>query len=240
MLIALTLQESSGNFITFRGTMIRIFLLAVLLGMVVSAHAQTHKCLGPNGRIIYSDAPCANNQTGSEIRLRENSIDTRADWERNERYIQQRRQDEANKTSNTRPLPSQERTDQDRAQSPECVAAIRSANTQPSNASPQKIDSDRGSARQICGFDPWPGPSMMQIDAENRRSRALEEAARARMNPIIRSCDASGCWDINGNRYNGNNGRYFRAGDDTFCIRTGNTLDCSGRQVNRVLPQFKP
>ncbi len=209
--------------------MIRIFLLAALLGMAVSAHAQTHKCQGPNGRIIYSDAPCANNQTGSEIRLRENTIDTRMDAERNERYIQQRRQDEADRAHKTRPLSPRENVEQDRAQSAECMAAIRSANTQPGNASPQKVDSDRGSARQVCGFDPWPGPSMTQIDAENRRSRALEEAARARMNPIIRSCDASGCWDMNGNRYNGNNGRYFRVGDDTFCIRTGNNLDCSAR-----------
>lgn len=209
--------------------MIRIFFLAVLLGMVVPAHAQTHKCQGPNGRIIYSDAPCASNQTGSEIRLRENTIDTRMDWERNERYIQQHQQDDADKTSHARPVPSRENAVQDRSQSPECVAAIRSANTQPSNASPQKIDSDRGSARQVCGFDPWPGPSMTQLDAENRRSRAVEAAARARMNPIIRSCDTSGCWDINGNRYNGSNGRYLRADNENLCTRVGNTLNCEAR-----------
>ncbi|WP_431777286.1 DUF4124 domain-containing protein [Ottowia caeni] len=197
--------------------------------MVVPAHAQTHKCQGPNGRIIYSDAPCASNQTGSEIRLRENTIDTRKDWERNERYLQQRQQEEAEKAGGARPLPSPEYANQDRAQSPECAAAIRSANTQPSNASPQKIDADRGSARQVCGFDPWPGPSMTQIDTENRRSRALEAAAQARMNPIITSCDAGGCWDTNGIRYNGTNGRYFRAGDDTFCTRVGKTLNCGAR-----------
>lgn len=209
--------------------MIRILLIAVLIGTSMPAHAQTHKCQGPNGRIIYSDAPCTNNQAGGEIRLRENTIDTRTDWEGNERYIQQRKQDDAARSNTARPLPSRESADQERTQSPECAAAIRSANTQPSNASPQKIDADRGAARQVCGFDPWPGPSMTQIDAENRRSRALEAAAQARMNPIITNCDASGCWDSNGIRYNGTDGRYFRAGDDTLCTRIGNTLNCTGR-----------
>lgn len=51
-------------------------------------------------------------------------------------------------------------------------------------------------------------------------------SAHARMNPIIRSCDTIGYWDIHGNRYNANSGRYFRAYNETLCTRVRNTLNC--------------
>ena len=201
--------------------------VAILVGALapVTGFAQVHKCKDATGKTIYSDAPCTAGATGGAIRLRENSIDTRVDWERNQRYIRQRQAEDRQAPQRISGNTRQTVAGDEKRMSPACRTAINNANTQGLNATPAKIDGDRGEARRICGFDPWPGPSLAQVDAENRRSEALKKAAKARMNPTIASCDAGGCWDTEGNRYNGSNGAYHRT-DGAFCTGGGNSLSC--------------
>lgn len=137
------------------------------LTFVGTVQAQTHKCLGPNGKVVYSDKPCASGHTGGQIQLRENTIESRMDWERNERYIREQQSNRSGaQISRSSSSPS---GSPDAARTPECEKAIRNANTQSRDATPQKIDGDRGAARRVCGFDPWPGPSATEIDAANKR-----------------------------------------------------------------------
>lgn len=187
------------------------------------AAAEVFRCKGPNGKLVYSDSPCTSNSTGGVIELRENSLDTRMDREHNERYIErQRQQGTGEQGMNT--VPTTGTTQDTQRDSPTCRLAIRNANTQSSSATPAKIDSDRAEAIRECGFNPWPGKTASEIDAENRRSRAIERAARSQPAQIT-TCDASGCWDTMGNRYNGTGQTLFRT-DGRTCTRVGNTLQC--------------
>lgn len=188
-----------------------------------TASAQVHRCKGPDGKLAYSDAPCAPQSTGGAIKLHENSLDTRQDRERNERYLQERQQEEQGRRMDAAQAAGTAEADA-RRDSPACRLAIRNANTQGSTATPVKIDSDRAEAIRECGFNPWPGKTASEIDAENRRSRAIERAARHRPS-LITTCDASGCWDTLGNRYNGTGRTLFRT-DGRPCTRTGNSLEC--------------
>lgn len=195
----------------------------MLAASTTSAQAQVHRCKGTDGKLVYSDAPCTPHATGGAIKLHENSIDTSTDRERNERYLQQRRQEEHEQQRTTAPAAGAAQADSNR-DSPACRLAIRNANTQGSTATPAKIDNDRAEAIRECGFNPWPGKTASEIDAENRRSRAIDRAAR-RHPGLITTCDASGCWDTLGNRYNGTGSTLFRT-DGSTCRRTGNTLQC--------------
>ena len=210
--------------------------MAVLVFFALSAntsYAQVHRSKGADGKMIYSDAPCAASSTGGAIQLHDNVIETHMDRERNERYLQEQEQRKPPPVlPRTRPVVT---APSDRAgpanserNAPECQLAIRNANTQSGSASPTKIDNDRAEASRVCGYNPWPGKSASEIDAENRRSTALERATRNRTG-VVRNCDAGGCWDIQGMRYNGSGQTLIRA-DGQVCRRVGNLLECD--QVN--------
>lgn len=207
-----------------------------LLALSFCANAQVNKCKGSDGKVHYSDTGCAANQSGGQVKLQNNTIDTSMDWRRSERFLQQRRQQAAQEVFQQGAMNANTAGHQNQRRSPACELAIRNATTQSNSASPSKIDGDRGEARRICGFDPWPGMSMTEADAANKRSQAMERAARAReietnerSNPAgLHGCNRSGCWDSGGNRYNraGNSGNFFRS-DGKFCTASGNTLICN-------------
>ena len=66
------------------------------------------------------------------------------------------------------------------------------------------------------------------LDRENEaKDEARRKARRHNVPPIIMSCDAGGCWDDFGNRYNhAGGGNLFRQ-DGRFCMRTGSDLMCN-------------
>ncbi|WP_424457931.1 DUF4124 domain-containing protein [Ottowia sp.] len=196
---------------------------ALLMLGASTAGAQVHRCTGPDGKLVYSDAPCAPQSSGGAIKLQENSLDTRMEREHNERYLQGRQQEAQGQQMDAAQAANAAQADA-RRDSPACRLAIRNANTQSSTATPAKIDNDRAEAIRECGFNPWPGKTASEIDAENRRSKAIERAARRRPG-LITTCDTSGCWDTLGNRYNGTGRTLFRT-DGQACIRTGNALEC--------------
>jgi hypothetical protein len=211
-------------------------LACALTAGATTASAQAYKCKTPSGTIAYSDRPCETGQTGGTIQLRDNSIDTSAARNAHARTLQraeQRREQGQMRSMAAAPVngPSQSVPE---PPSYACKKAINNANTQSTSAPPSKIDADRGEARRVCGFDPWPGPSASEIDAANRRSRAIERQARAAeaaaaadSGPAsITNCDAGGCWDTKGKRYNGDGQTMFRS-DGKTCTRLGNMLNCS-------------
>ena len=82
------------------------------------------------------------------------------------------------------------------------------------------IVTEGAAAARICGFNPWPGPTMVEQAAERRRQaqaqaevqaqirqqqeedRRRKEQELARGPAKVSNCDASGCWDFQGARYN--------------------------------------
>ncbi|MBS0405047.1 MAG: DUF4124 domain-containing protein [Proteobacteria bacterium] len=171
-------------------TLAFVALLAAMFLAASPAYAQVHKCKDVAGKTIYSDAPCAVGTRGRQINVQPNTIDTRMDWERSERYIRSRQQEnELRRPSAAQPSAPEQQANEKR-DSYACKMAIRNAETQSTSASPTKIDSDRGEARRICGFNPWPGPSASEVDAANRRTQAIERQTRDANRPRI--CNSIG------------------------------------------------
>lgn len=48
--------------------MFRVLLLSVLSAYAITVQAQVHKCIGPNGKTTYSQAPCPAGSKSGEIR----------------------------------------------------------------------------------------------------------------------------------------------------------------------------
>ena len=161
---------------------IRHLALSALLLLPFTAQAQNvYKCPDAKGRIQFTDQPCSGSLNANRVKVQANSLDASharglVDRQRNERE-QQQYSSAPNLANETRTTP-QTRSSAD----VDCKLAIRNADVQSQHAKPQKIDADRAQARGVCGFDPWPGKSMTEIDAENRRAEALrKEQNRPRM-----------------------------------------------------------
>ncbi|MET4580290.1 DUF4124 domain-containing protein [Ottowia thiooxydans] len=190
-----------------------------------TSHAQVHRCKGADGKTVYSDAPCASSNSGGVVRLHDNVIETQMDRERNERYLLEHRRQSTETGSPAVTAPAARVGNSSAAaNSPECRLAIRNANTQSGSATPTKIDNDRAEASRVCGYNPWPGKSASEVDAENRRSAAIERSLRHRAR-LVGQCDAGGCWDTLGVRYNGSGARLIRS-DGQACRRVANSLEC--------------
>lgn len=55
----------------------KLTLAAALYCLALGAHAQAHKCIGPDGKIQYSDTACPSDAKGTTVRTdRPNSVDT--------------------------------------------------------------------------------------------------------------------------------------------------------------------
>lgn len=166
---------------------LKLVVAAVFCALALPSLAQVHKCKGADGKVRYSDMPCAADASGGRINVRPNTIDTSIDRARTERRIQQRQLESAQQQTAPAPLPPQQSARRS-ADSYECRMAIRNAGIHGSRATPKEIDDARAKAISICGYNPWPGKTMVEIDAENRRTRAIE---RSRPNPND-ICDHAG------------------------------------------------
>ncbi|MDO5288517.1 MAG: DUF4124 domain-containing protein [Pseudomonadota bacterium] len=209
-------------------------LIAGLLACA-AANAQIYRCTH-GGKTTYSQTPCTSG-TSKIVNTRPNTIDTSMDWQRNQRYIQQRQMQQQMQQRQWQPPIAHHAPNRHNA-SAECNLAIRNANIQSGSARPEKIDNDRAAAIQACGFNPWPGPSMAEIDAQNQQARAIEEHARRqqamaaseearRRNPTLTNCDQGGCWGTDGTRYNrGAGNTFFSSKGGTCTAINGNQLHC--------------
>ena len=194
----------------------------------LQAYAQVYRCQAAGGKTTYSNFPCATDEKGAHVRITDNSVESRdlrnyARAQKEREFERKYGQEEAMGEARTR--------DAGKADSYECKLAIKNASNQSAvgKASPRKIDDDRAQAAQICGYNPWVGQTMVEADAANKRSEALERAARAaereRNRPsTLTNCDGGGCWDDRGNRYNNAAGGNFTRSDGKFCISTGGGL----------------
>lgn len=76
-----------------KGSDMKKFIFAALaLGVCFASNAQLRKCVGPDGKVTYSDVVCTGNSATHNVKLHDNTLDTsglRAEGQRieqNERY----------------------------------------------------------------------------------------------------------------------------------------------------------
>lgn len=59
------------------GSHMKKFIFAALaLGVCFASNAQLRKCVGPDGKVTYSDVLCANNSATRDLKLHDNTVDT--------------------------------------------------------------------------------------------------------------------------------------------------------------------
>lgn len=54
----------------------KILFVAIALGISFSSQAQLRKCVGPDGKVTYSDVVCASNSATRDVKLHDNTLDT--------------------------------------------------------------------------------------------------------------------------------------------------------------------
>lgn len=164
-----------------------LLLAALAVLLPCSASAQVFKCVDASGKITFSDQGCATGHAGSAISIKPaNSSDSSQYRSQQPTYSQPERGQQQTGTRVTIVGDSgREESERNRL--------CREAST-PHKGAHGLTASQRVHAAKIChGIDlPMPEPAAAQPYT------APAPAAP----PVITSCDAAGCWDSNGVRYN--------------------------------------
>lgn len=172
--------------------------------MVGTVQAQVWKCTNSEtGRIEYSGTPCSGrNSTGDRLNARSRSSESSAS------RSAAPHQDERGLAESA---PQQEGSAQGSGDNNECAAAdnaYESAKARRAAASVVQPLKDRANA--LCGRVPT----------------GAGRATPSRVSASISSCDGSGCWDTDGNRYNAGGGNTYFSADGQTCRKVGTQLQC--------------
>lgn len=226
---------------------LRLIITAAFCALALPALAQVHKCKGPDGRIVYSDGPCAMGASGGQINVQHNTIDASMDRERTQRYIeQQQMESRRQEMQQMQRMPApQIQASMQRRDSYACQKAIRNAGVQGSRAKPGDIDAERAKAASICGYNPWPGPTMTELASRERIERERLEAERqAEANRTqtddwvlrkpdprqLETCFGGQCRDDQGNSYSPTpDGTRMRSDDGRCTADATGRVDCDTR-----------
>ncbi|MDF2457766.1 MAG: hypothetical protein K0S79_182 [Nitrospira sp.] len=205
-----------------------LFLLTVIIALASPVtKAEVFRCTTAAGKVEYSDGPCVNG-TSRPVQVNQNSLPSSGHREQvlrdeNERL---RKQLEASKTSNQSQsttaanTPALGRTEADLAAekggSIECARAKRSYEVATSS-----IQQNRNTAAEelamysACGIKP---PDKTVVNITNVHVGGAQRSYR------MTNCDAGGCWDNQGTRYNRSGGTLI--GPRGACVQTGTALRC--------------
>lgn len=217
----------------------KIWGLALLLAIAGAAHGQVHKCVA-GGKTVYSEQPCSAEQRGGQMLGRSA---TEMDPER-DAYTARLHRESLNRTMQQNreaidgPLRAAREEPEYEAERPVASAPVRPT------ASPGGATScDTWTSRKGCiggsratnpnwapgkGYTGGSSPEDRQRDERDRLE--AERVARLKPRPTnLTNCDAGGCWDNVGNRYNnigGQAGSYVRT-DGKVCRPNGDMITCN-------------
>ena len=202
-------------------------LLAFLIALApIVAEADVFRCTTASGKVEYSDGPCVNG-TSRAVQVNQNSLPSSGYREQvlrdeNERL---RKQLDATKTSNQSQStaasgPALGRTEADLAAEKggtiECARAKRNYEVATSSIQTNRnTDADELAMYSACGIKP---PDKTVINVTNVHVGGGQRSYR------MTRCDAGGCWDNQGTRYNRSDGKLV--GPRGACVQTGPTLRC--------------
>lgn len=205
--------------------------LALLAAISLSgiAHAQVYKCSEDgSGKITYSDVPCHGRNAGRHVDVQDNTLDTSGSREqalrREVRELQQRMDSYDSGTARGQYGRTQADLQAERADSVACERAKRSLEVEAGSMTRNRstVASKEAAMRSACGLR-----EPDRIDIHNDYHG--RSAARVhRPHPgVITNCDAGGCWDNTGGRYNkGAGNTYFPAGGGGACRMIAGRMQC--------------
>lgn len=207
------------------------FTLALLavISLAGPAHAQVYKCKeNGSGKITYSDVPCHGGNTGRDVDVRDNTLDTSGSREqalrREVRELQERMDTYESRAGSSQYGRTQADLQAERADSVACERARRSLEIEAGSMTRNKatVASREAAMRSACGLRE---PDRVEIHNDYR---GRTPARVHRPNPgVITHCDAGGCWDRTGGRYNKGAGNGdFPAGGGGACQMIGGRMQC--------------
>ncbi|MEJ8837762.1 DUF4124 domain-containing protein [Ramlibacter sp. AN1133] len=204
---------------------------SLALGILVAAHtahAQVFKCAGPDGKITYSQAPCAG--AGQLLDARKPSAVPPGELTQR-REVERARRGQA---AENEPTPDRGSVQEQR---PSCLddREVRNVEAAASSILLDALDREvhGEQVRRARSCRPLMTAAEMQmrkeeLRAQRRASRAPAPAAptQGAAGPVFSSCDGGGCWGWDGSRYTDSAGGNFTRQDGAFCVRSGDALSC--------------
>lgn len=189
-----------------------IFLVGAITTTISAA--DVFKCTDAQGRTQYSDAPCGS--TAKVLRqstLRGNVIDgseERSTAARVRREIYQQNNQLSYSSGNSRSGCPSEREIKNLETSASSVTATRDQ---------QRMHADALRLARACGTGQTVEPTPSRRPYENVTGHAGQ-------NTGMSSCDSTGCWDVQGRRYNSAAGGNLWREDGKFCVKVGPDYQC--------------
>lgn len=222
----------------------RFILALAVFGASVPVEAQVHKCVDASGRATFSDTPCPTSAKTSNQVLGREATETRiepedAGYRRNMESINRSR---AALQGSVDVVTRQ-------SQGPEGggAAIMDGPSSQQVRSTLQgsggRDDCETTSTRKSCiggsrsanpnwsprrGYYGGGGAADQQFEIEQERLRQAAAAKAAQPPAMLTNCNAGGCWDIQGNRYNstGNGSRLVKSEGRT-CQANGKFVSCN-------------
>lgn len=188
---------------------IRVVVATLLVWVSIGAAAQVHRCVDAAGKTTFSDQPCPTSAKSAARVLGADATNRR--WE-NEVYGRER---------NMRSIQNASRIIQARTSDAAGDAGAGIIDHDPNERI--RAQDDRNMQRRMAEIE------ADRARQEDREARAEAARAAAVGRPTtITNCNAGGCWDNAGNRYNRTgNGQNFWRSDGRFCRATGSSMSCN-------------
>lgn len=209
-----------------RGVICGLAVLVIHSVLTPPAQAQVFKCKDDRtGQIAYSQTPCHGSASGGRVKIQENSMDTSGEMAQAARLSAKRmREDREREVARAEYVARlrAERTASERAETARECADVSRRYDEAKNrqASPDQMQKLKNTRRAACGMESEPvgmagSPAPLSMPAPTPAPS------------VITSCDASGCWDNMGGRYNKGAGQtYIPAQGGGHCQMVGGMMRC--------------
>ncbi len=205
-------------------------VLACALSM--QSAAQVIRCTDPRtGKITFTDGKCTGGESGVQVQERPTPEQIQADRQQAQEAMQRERMEQAaderrrrSETAQASPAVANSPVQTiGRSESAECKTALRDMDTaQRSIANQNGVPAARAAVNAACATN-------MNVDGGTARRLQPHVQGAVVPNPVrsatVTSCDAGGCWDNRGARYN-RSGNVFLGPGGRTCQQTGSTMRC--------------
>lgn len=192
-----------------------------------AAGAQVIRCVEPKtGAVTYTDGKCSGTQRGAEVVPQSTPDQIRQERAQSQEALRRNQQEqaaiaarEAANAARTRYAEQADTNQADKSQSAECKRALSNLDVvQRSITNKNGVPGARAIVNVECGTN-------INIDGNSRRARSHDPMSMPMQPSVITSCDAGGCWDNMGGRYNRSGKAFFGPGGKA-CQQIGSMMQC--------------
>ncbi|GER16721.1 DUF4124 domain-containing protein [Variovorax boronicumulans] len=187
----------------------------LLAALPLTSAAQVHRCTDSAGKISYSDSPCSTSAKRAEKVMGRDA--TEMHWEP-EGYRHQQQLESAARAQQA--LLDTQETVTNQSRGTTGAGIIRHDPNERINQ-----QSERNMARRRAQLE---ADAARRRQQDDYRDEIARNKAMAPQSTRLTNCNASGCWDDAGNRYNRTgDGRNLIGQDGRFCRTVGQQVICN-------------